>query len=682
MMKPSVLHITPQFEPSRCGVSDYILAWQAEMGHSVDTTIAALCDRFINGVTQSQGLLRIGSDEGIPMRLQLLQQLLANHRFHFIVFHYVPLGYHAKGLPFWLTKITPILKGYGVPVTFILHEIWAGGKGKPFLLRIKGMLQRQFLTGWLHAFKDPVLLSTSAYTARLIAKEGLAVTWSPVFNNLGQQAQSIGLPTKVLQTCASGKYAVAILFGSMPPDAAPYEVAGFLKEVQNSKGKPLQIFHIGHGNVNAYLDALTAACMGLSINIEKLGPLPSEAINYLMRQSDWGISTYPYELWSKSGSIAAMLANGLPVMVMGKLKGITAGILPPLPPGLYAWQLLSAQERDQIFEKQGDKRHYFNYNERINAGLHALTNVGQSAAASPEPVSVVFTVYRCWPQALKAIDCVLLQAKAGNITEIILVHDDPGADVPISLLQNHLVRLEHNLKNIGYVASVNKGISLAENEYVLLLDADAFLQDSILPLKRLLDVNKHTTILAPSCLHPDGATVRRLYPVPGIASLFLGQKGEAGLGRVKKAAAVVAHSYAWMLRKSRFVQLGGLDNALHFLEADVEFCMRVEKYFPGGLQQCQATRVVHEGGANPIHRNKRVLEWYRSRWYILSKHGMIKHPRMLKGIIRMRLQAEKGVSGILAMLLPEKAGHWQQKRVGRQALLLDLKQWAEAPKDQ
>ena len=674
-MKGTILHITPNFEPTRCGVSDYVLAWNGILGHENNVVIAAIHDRFFKGISDEHGVLRIGKDISLMERISCLQSLMKRYLLTHIVFHYVPFGYHLSGLPIWLIKLLPLLNRTGSSITLLLHEIWVGGNGKPLSIQIKGGLQRRFLLHWIRRLPFAHIITTSAYTSAQLFSEGLAANWCPVFNNLG-----MGVAEKL--TGVSGfiwhentdKKRV-ILFGSMPPDASPYEVAFLLETLHVKTGDGIDLVHVGYGEIDAYWNALQAACTNLPVTFTKVGPLSAEEINKLMREADWGLSTYPYELWSKSGSIAAMLSNGLPVVVLGKLPDSGPSFPAELHPNLYAWRLLETKNLEQFFQSNNRVKPY-DYNSIIAARLQAVSGIGNFNALLQYPkLTVVITVYKCWPQAKKCLEALFNFSDTAEVHEVILINDDPSSSLPEWLKKFDRVKVEMNSENIGYVRSVNKGVKLASNEFILLLDADAWLLEPITPALLLMLCYPQTMLVVPACYNPGGKPVRRIYPAPDFRSLLLGQRVMSKLKKNSPGRPLVAHSYAWFFRKSCFENIGGLDEHLHFLEADVEFCMRLEKQFPGSLVLCSGTRVMHEGGANPIQRNHRVLEWYRSIWYILKKHGYITSPSILKFLVKCRLYVEKCTSAILSKIKFRESDFWIQKKKGREALITEINSW-------
>ncbi len=92
--------------------------------------------------------------------------------------------------------------------------------------------------------------------------------------------------------------------------------------------------------------------------------------------------------------------------------------------------------------------------------------------SNPPLVTVLMTVYNGLPYLLEAIDSILNQTLE-NFEFLII--DDGGTDdsaACISAYQDPRIRLERNEHNIGQVASLNRGLTLAKGPYIARMDQD------------------------------------------------------------------------------------------------------------------------------------------------------------------------------------------------------------------
>jgi glycosyltransferase involved in cell wall biosynthesis len=102
--------------------------------------------------------------------------------------------------------------------------------------------------------------------------------------------------------------------------------------------------------------------------------------------------------------------------------------------------------------------------------------------------SVVIPLYNKSPHIKKAIDSVLAQSY--DNFELIVVDDgstDGGADI-VSQIADPRIHLVHQ-KNAGVSAARNKGIELAQSDYIAFLDADDYwMPDHLETIKQLIEI--------------------------------------------------------------------------------------------------------------------------------------------------------------------------------------------------
>lgn len=672
MLENQILHILPHFAPQQCGVSDYVLRWQEAMGTEKPYQILALYDRFLEGYKKMDRGQRLGRNLPVKVRVNALRDTI-NKKPAAIVFHYVPLGYGRRGLPFWLFRLSTILKNAACPVTILLHELWAGGPGKPLLLQGKGYLQKQLLVRWLRSLGQPRLITTTNYTAAMLRSIGFVADFCPVFNNLGHVVSPKGLAPDIVAACENPGILRIILFGSLPPEGSPEKVAGFLADMQIQHQCPVQVWHVGHGypkewwhQVECNLTMEERKC----ISFNQIGALKASEINYLMRNCHYGISTYPWQLWAKSGSIAAMRANGLPVWLVGYLADTKPPKEGELPTGLFYYEA-GSHLTDPISLPSETTL----YNEKIASTLFGLTAIGKPFPNTCPTFSVVITVYKSWAKALICLAHLEQYGSSDPILEIIIIDDFPDGEVPAEIPLANKVKIVKSHENLGYVKAVNKGISLAASAYVVLLDSDAYVKNSLIPLVGLLGSEVTAKLSTPQGIGQSGTKTRMFFPAPFKWSLLLGQKLEGAIQKKLSLPQPIIHSYAWGIYKPVWEKLGGLDEAFLFIESDIDYCVRLQHLFPGSVSFCPATTIQHDGGSSVFGQKNRVKEWYRSRFYMLSKANVIGGYNWVKQVVKLRLAAEKWVADCMGTLKPAEKEIWKEKKMGRTEILNQIKKW-------
>lgn len=254
--------------------------------------------------------------------------------------------------------------------------------------------------------------------------------------------------------------------------------------------------------------------------------------------------------------------------------------------------------------------------------------------------SVIVTNYDTWPLTLRCIAGVNQHCRSG-VREILVVDDGSSTPVPPELPAN--VRVIQNPKNVGYASSVNIGVAEARGDYVLLLDSDACpIMDLTEPLGRAFAAEPKLGGVAMQTVAEDGTPTQSSMHVPDAMTFLLGPRLDPYWLKLRSTFSdplLVLFSCALAVRKSAFDQIGGFDTGFDFLDADLDFSMRLSA---AGWETRldKSLLAIHEGGGSPQSQSKRVLRCYRNRFRLLEKHGALGSPAALKTIMALRHVAE------------------------------------------
>lgn len=197
------------------------------------------------------------------------------------------------------------------------------------------------------------------------------------------------------------------------------------------------------------------------------------------------------------------------------------------------------------------------------------------------------------------------KGKDGIPKEVIVVDNYP-ADRGADIAQKHTLKptVIRNTENIGFAKAVNMGIKIAHGDFILLINPDTRIVGSA--LKHLLEFAKKNPSLgavAPRLLNYDGSIQPSCSKFPTIWNAikynFLGcktcfKKYIPGDIPTKVEVAVMA---AFLVPKSVFSYVGGLDERFFLYYEDVEFCRRLYRYGLSVYYLPQA-KVQHVHGAS------------------------------------------------------------------------------------
>jgi len=175
-----------------------------------------------------------------------------------------------------------------------------------------------------------------------------------------------------------------------------------------------------------------------------------------------------------------------------------------------------------------------------------------------------------------------------------------------------------NSDNQGFAAAVNQGIEIAEGEFVLILNPDAFLHGKALKsMVSVLREHSNIGIVGPRVVDQNGVIVpvckRKKISLVGILkNAFLGDRIHQSLLRLtagtrlggflasgfsKSGSADCIQGSCMMMRKRDLDRLGLFDARVPLYLDDNDICARFAK---AGLKThyCAYARVVHHGGAS------------------------------------------------------------------------------------
>jgi GT2 family glycosyltransferase len=270
-------------------------------------------------------------------------------------------------------------------------------------------------------------------------------------------------------------------------------------------------------------------------------------------------------------------------------------------------------------------------------------------------ISAVITNYNTWPLTLRCVQA-LARHSADQLEEIVVVDDGSSSPAPPEL--SALARVIHNARNLGYQASVNVGFRAVSSDWVLLLDSDAYpLMDVVEPLTRAFVAEPKLGAVALATVDEQGRGTQSAQAEPRALGFLLGPRLEGAYMRARELwsePAVVAYSCALAVRRAAFESVGGFDEGFDFLDADIDFSLRLSQ---AGWQVRYDPSVIafHRGSGSPQTQSKRVLRCYRNRWRLLEKHQKLGSPLGLKVLLALRHQAEIETLLVLLKVTPKGA---------------------------
>lgn len=282
-------------------------------------------------------------------------------------------------------------------------------------------------------------------------------------------------------------------------------------------------------------------------------------------------------------------------------------------------------------------------------------------------VGVLVLNYNTWNIAFRALDAAI-RLEGDRISEFVLFDD--GSSIPPSPNMDPRIRLIRGGTNRGFARALKVAFSEMKSDVVVLFDSDAY------PLSpfaaRVRDWFQRDDRLGQLGFYAEdqgGSPTESFHGEPTKWSLLLGQ----GLySRVSRHRAMPSNlcvfTCCMATRREAYDRIGGFDENFDWLDVDIDYSMRLRQN-GWKVDTDPLLRAFHEGGGTPQLRRHRVLRYYKSRWYLLRKHGLITNVGMARALILTRLHAERAILRLFGRALFPDQEVLLDKTIGRRELL-------------
>jgi hypothetical protein len=327
-----IAFITAGLKPSADGVGDYTAAIASEVtrqGH--ECVLLALNDwnvsQPVEEVRDAQGTslrsLRLPQSLDWPARLVVARKFLDDFGPDWVSWQFVSYAYHARGFSGGLaSSVRPLFAGRRLHL--FLHELWIGTDEMAGLKdRLVGLTQRRHLLRMIQAVRPDVVQTNNPTYVNLLARHGTRATALPLFGNVpvtSGHAESWLFP--LLQQAglkiSAGNRADCWLFGffgSLHEVWPPEPLLPRIRDAAARLGKKVAFISIGRLGPGATLWSQMGRNYEKDFVFLTLGIKSGDEISQFLNTVDFGVATSPMGLIGKSGTVAAMLEHGLPVIV-------------------------------------------------------------------------------------------------------------------------------------------------------------------------------------------------------------------------------------------------------------------------------------------------------------------------------------------------------------------------------
>ncbi|MGD0345827.1 MAG: glycosyltransferase [Terracidiphilus sp.] len=282
-------------------------------------------------------------------------------------------------------------------------------------------------------------------------------------------------------------------------------------------------------------------------------------------------------------------------------------------------------------------------------------------------VGVLVLNYNTWDLALRALDAAI-RLEADNVTEYVLFDDGSSNPTPREI--DSRITLNRGESNRGFGRALTEAFSAMKSDIVVLFDSDAYpLTPFSSKVKEHFARDARLGQLGFRAQDENGTQTESFFGEPTQWSLILGQALSARVTRkAPQPDKLCVITGCMATRAEAYAQVGGFDAEFEFLDVDVDYSMKLRRH-GWKVETDSSIEVFHVGGGTPQLMRQRVLHFYKSRWRLLRKHGLMKNPRLARASILARLTCEKAVLQIFGRFLFSSTEVLHDKILGRKALL-------------
>ena len=226
-------------------------------------------------------------------------------------------------------------------------------------------------------------------------------------------------------------------------------------------------------------------------------------------------------------------------------------------------------------------------------------------------------------------------------------------------------------ENVGLAAAWNRGLEATTADYVLILNADAWLTEASLDrLVAFAESRPDAAVVGPRLLNPDGTLQRsvRGFPTPWrLATEYFFLRKLAPRSRLFNAfyaggfdhdevrEAEVVMGACMLVRRAAVAEVGPLDEAFFLFSEETDWCYRFRQagwkvlFYPGA--EC-----VHVGGAS--HGGSLYRENLRGQLRFLAKHRGVRSAERARRLLRTALVARGRLFRGERGRMYSDAAHW------------------------
>jgi len=287
-------------------------------------------------------------------------------------------------------------------------------------------------------------------------------------------------------------------------------------------------------------------------------------------------------------------------------------------------------------------------------------------------VSVILLTRNTCQQTREAIESVL--SSTDSLSKEILVIDNGSTDETPQLFPKLFPQIRYSRieRNLGFARGVNFAAREAQGDFLLLLNSDARLAPDALALAvDWMRAHPRCGITGGQLYHPDGRKQNSIANFPTLATELLNKfllrafwpyryPGKEREFREPIEVESVVGAF-FLVRRSAWDQLNGLDERYFFFLEETDFCLRARQ---AGFTTVHLPQVrVCHGQGQTAKKNLAGarIEFWKSRYAFFARHHGLATRAILRAGLLVRLAIDFLFSGLLTVLSFGQWRRWRRK---------------------
>jgi N-acetylglucosaminyl-diphospho-decaprenol L-rhamnosyltransferase len=264
-----------------------------------------------------------------------------------------------------------------------------------------------------------------------------------------------------------------------------------------------------------------------------------------------------------------------------------------------------------------------------------------------------------------------IEQHKGNIQLEIIIVDNASTDGSQAMLKEKYpqIALIINNQNLGFAKANNQAMQVAQGDYFLLWNSDAFATPgAIQSLLQLAEKEPRAAIVGAQLRNADYTFQASYCPFPnqwrefliltGLGRTILGHAYPSMGPEEEKGPQVVNYvaGACLLVRRQAFQEVGGFDEGYFMYAEEVDWCYTMTKH---GWQVWYqpAAKVIHLGSASSASRQtQREADLYRSRIRFFRKNYGSRSAQILKMQIYTSTAFKNVIHGVLRLLTGGRYG--------------------------